>query len=137
MNLKYVRVQTRHMIVEETGEPIGIFHACWRLLNDNIMEPDDIHRFLEVDTWFTRYLPSPPIFRGGEFQKIVTWFKCETSEEMLQKLEPALEILDKYNVIFDIMYTNDPGTVIYEDDYQIATVDDIERTTIDNELSKK
>ena len=39
---------------------------------------------------------------------------------MVKKLEPAIALLDKYNKPYDIVYTNFAGTIVYEDDWQIA-----------------
>ncbi len=41
---------------------------------------------------------------------------------MLQKLEPLLELLDKYAVKYDIVFTNYVGKIIYEDQYQVGVV---------------
>ena len=39
---------------------------------------------------------------------------------MLRKIEPAVRLLDKYEHPYDIVYTNFIGTVIYEDEWQVA-----------------
>jgi hypothetical protein len=39
---------------------------------------------------------------------------------MCSKLEPAIELLDKYGKVYDVVYTNFVGTVVYEDDWQVA-----------------
>lgn len=39
---------------------------------------------------------------------------------MLQKLKPAIALLDKYKKPYDIVYTNFVGTIVYEDDWQVA-----------------
>ena len=39
---------------------------------------------------------------------------------MVKKLEPAIALLDKYEKPYDVVYTNFVGTIVYEDDWQIA-----------------
>ena len=39
---------------------------------------------------------------------------------MLRKLEPAINLLEKCNKPYDVVYTNFVGTIIYEDEWQIA-----------------
>ena len=39
---------------------------------------------------------------------------------MLKKIEPAVRILDRYNHPYDIVHTNHVGTIIYEDEWQVA-----------------
>jgi hypothetical protein len=51
---------------------------------------------------------------------VITFFKCESTEEMLLKLEPAIALLNKYEKIYDVVYTNFVGTIVYEDDWQVA-----------------
>jgi len=51
---------------------------------------------------------------------VITFFKCDSTAEMLSKLEPAIALLDKYAKAYDVVYTNFVGTIVYEDDWQIA-----------------
>lgn len=39
---------------------------------------------------------------------------------MLEKIEPAMELLDKYDHPFDVVYTNYVGEIVYEDEWQVA-----------------
>ena len=39
---------------------------------------------------------------------------------MLSKLEPAIALLDKYEKAYDVVYTNFVGTIVYEDNWQVA-----------------
>ncbi len=39
---------------------------------------------------------------------------------MLKKLEPAIALLDKYKKPYDVVYASFVGTIVYEDEWQIA-----------------
>ena len=39
---------------------------------------------------------------------------------MLEKLKPAIALLDRHQKPYDVVYTNFVGTIVYEDDWQIA-----------------
>ena len=39
---------------------------------------------------------------------------------MYEKLKPAIALLDKYDKAYDVVYTNFVGTIVYEDEWQIA-----------------
>ena len=39
---------------------------------------------------------------------------------MQEKIKPAMDLLDKYNHPYDVVYTNFVGTVVYEDEWQVA-----------------
>ena len=39
---------------------------------------------------------------------------------MLKNLKPAIALLDNYQKPYDVVYTNFVGTIVYEDDWQVA-----------------
>jgi len=63
-------------------------------------------------------LPEPEPCKNHE--RVITFFKCETTEEMQLKLEPVLALLDKYGKEYDVVYTNFIGGIVYEDQWQVA-----------------
>lgn len=114
---RYMRIQGR----EDswiTGYPKGIFSICWRMIQDGIMQPEDEKSFREIDDWFKENLPEPEPCKNNE--KVITFFKTGTTGEMQEKIASAVRILDKYSHPYDIVYTNAVGTIVYEDDWQIA-----------------
>ena len=117
MEWKYMRIQGREDSWV-TKYPKGIFSMCWRMIMDGQMEPEDEKLFREIVDWFIANLPQPEPCRNGE--KVITFFKIGTTDEMLRKIEPAVRLLDKYEHPYDIVYTNFIGTVIYEDEWQVA-----------------
>lgn len=122
MDFKYVRIQGREL-AENTMFAKGIFSMCWQLIQDDVMEEEDADLFREIDKWFAEILPFPPQCRGQE--KVVCYFKTENSKEMMKLITPAMWLLEKYNHPFYVVYTNFPGEIVYEDQFQVAVkVDD-------------
>ena len=120
---KYVRIQGREL-AENTKYAKGIFSMCWQLIQDNVMEEEDADLFKEIDAWFADVLPYPPPCKNQE--PVVCFFKTENTEEMMKYITPAMWLLDKYNHPFFVVYTDSPGEIVYEDEYQVAVkVDDI------------
>lgn len=117
LRYKYVRIQGREQ-AWVTKYPKGIFGMCWRLIMDGKMSKEDEERFKSIDEWFKAHLPEPEPCKNGE--KVITFFKTNTTREMLCVLEPAMELLDKYEHPYDVVYTNYVGAVIYEDEWQVA-----------------
>ena len=116
-NYKYMRIQGREDSYI-TKYPKGIFSLCWNLIKDGILTEEEKALFISIDDWFKDNLPEPEPCVNHE--KVITFFKCGSSDEMYEKLKPAIALLDKYNKAYDIVYTNFVGEIVYEDDWQIA-----------------
>ena len=114
---KYMRIQGREDSYI-TKYPKGIFSLCWNLIRDKKMTPEEEQLFISIDDWFKENLPDPEPCKNHE--TVITFFKCENTEHMVKKLEPAIALLDKYGKPYDVVYTNFVGTIVYEDDWQIA-----------------
>ena len=120
---KYVRIQGRDLAANTlTGR--GVFSVFQQLIQDGVMEQEDEDLYREIDSWFVEHLPFPPQCKRQE--PVVCFFKASNAEEMLKWMKPALWLLDRYQVPHYLVYTNRPGEIVYEDDYQVvAKVDDI------------
>ena len=133
-NYKYLRIQGRNLVINTmTGK--GIFGLCMELIRDKKMEQEDEDLLLEINDWFSEHLPWPEPCRNQE--RVVCYFKTENAGEMLKWIKPALWLLDRYDVPYYLVYTNSPGEIVYEDQYQIvARVDDIEIQPVPESWSK-
>lgn len=118
MEFKYMRIQGRELSYV-TKRPKGIFAMCWRMIYDGVMEEADAELFQSINEWFEENLPNPPVCQTGD-QAVITYFKVESTEEMRKQIEPAMELLDKYNHPYDVVYTNFVENVVYEDEFQVA-----------------
>ncbi len=114
---RYMRIQGRENSYI-TGYPKGVFSLCWNLVRDKVLTEEEEKLFISIDEWFKANLPEPEPCKNHEM--VITFFKCDNSEQMLRKLEPAVALLDKYRKPYDVVYTNSVGTIVYEDDWQIA-----------------
>ena len=114
---KYVRIQGLEL-AENTMYAKGIFSMCWQLIQNDVMEEEDKELFKEIDAWFAEILPWPEPCKRQE--KVVCFFKTENSEEMMKMIRPALWLLERYEHPYYIVYTNTPGEIVYEDQYQVA-----------------
>lgn len=121
---KYVRIQGRNLAANTmTGK--GVFSLCMELVRSKRMEQEDEDLYMEIDSWFAENLPWPEQCKRQE--RVVCYFKTENAVEMLKWIKPALWLLTRYDVPYYLVYTNTPGEIVYEDQYQIvAKVDDIE-----------
>lgn len=114
---KYMRIQGREDSYI-TKYPKGIFSLCWNLIRDKKMSEEDEKLFVSIDEWFKANLPEPEPCKNHE--TVITFFKCGNADHMVKVIEPAIALLDKYGKPYDVVYTNFVGTIVYEDDWQIA-----------------
>lgn len=117
MKYKYMRIQGREDSYI-TKYPKGVFSLCWNLIGDEQLTSGEKEMFISIDDWFKENLPEPEPCKNHE--KVITFFKCESTWEMIEKLTPAIRLLDKHQKPYDVIYTNFVGTIVYEDNWQIA-----------------
>ena len=118
MNFKYVRIQGQEL-ASNTMYAKGIFSMCWQLIQNDVMDEEDADLYREIDDWFAKNLPWPPQCKNQE--KVVCFFKTENSEEMMKMIRPALWLLERYEHPYFLVFTNSPGEIVYEDQYQVAS----------------
>lgn len=117
MKFKYVRIQGRELAAN-TMHAAGIFGICTRLVQQGVMDEEDEALFREIDAWFAEVLPFPePCMRR---EKVVCYFKTANTDLMLRMLNPAMWLLERYHTPFCVVYTNTPGEIVYEDEYQVV-----------------
>ena len=121
MDYKYMRIQGLEL-AENTMYAKGIFSMCWQLIQEDVMEEEDADLYREIDDWFAETLPWPEPCKRQE--PVVCWFKTENTHEMMKMIRPALWLLERYNHPYYVVYTNTPGEIVYEDQYQVAAKTD-------------
>jgi hypothetical protein len=118
--VKYVRVQVRYC--GKLGLPVGIFGACHHLRRAGRLSPADDRLFAELDSWFDQALPIPPFYADGNSIRAITWFK-ESATRLLEAMDPLQALLERYSISYDVIESDDPGRIVYEDEFQVGVVD--------------
>lgn len=119
---KYCRIQGKEL-APNTRQGKGIFSMLYQMVADGAMEKEDEDLFFEIDAWFAEVLPWPPQCQRQE--KVICYFKTQNTEMMMKMVHPMLWLLDRYKKPYYVIYTNMPGEVVYEDEYQVVVkVDD-------------
>ena len=121
LQFKYVRIQGKEL-AKNTMYAKGIFSMCWGLIQQDVMDAEDADLFREIDGWFAENLPRPPQCMNRE--SVVCWFKTENSQERMKMIRPALWLLEKYHHPYFLVYTNSPGEIVYEDQFQVVAKTD-------------
>ncbi|MBQ2581714.1 MAG: hypothetical protein II574_08815 [Ruminococcus sp.] len=118
---KYVRIQGK-ALARNTMHAKGVFSMFMQMIQQDVMDDEDKELYLEIDSWFAENLPWPPPCKRQE--AVVCWFKTQNSAEMMKMIRPALWLLERYDVPYYLVFTNTPGEIVYEDQYQIAAKTD-------------
>ena len=141
MKFKYCRIQGKELAANtKTGK--GIFSMLNQMVSDGVMVDEDVGLFKEIDSWFSENLPWPePCMRQ---EKVICYFKLENSEMMMKMINPLLWLLERYQHAYYVVYTNFPGEIVYEDDYQVVVkvdenivVEDVQASWAPKELMSK
>lgn len=122
---KYMRIQGRELAYR-TGKPVGVFVLNWRRIRDGVYSKEDSELYDKIHKWFLEHLPEPPFYgdNNDNPQGAVTWFKTEAFEGMSEKAEVLTGLLDKYNVPYDIVFSDYVGKIVYEDKWQVGVIDE-------------
>lgn len=122
---KYMRIQVRETAYR-TGKPVGVFVLNWRRIRDGVYSKQDSDLYEETHKWFLKHLPEPPFYgdNNDNPQGAVTWFKTEAYEEMEEKANVLTTLLDKYNIPYDIVFSDYVGKIVYEDKWQVGVIDE-------------
>lgn len=117
IKFKYCRIQGKELAANtRTGK--GIFSMLNQMVTNKVMDEEDVGLFKEIDSWFAEELPWPPQCQRQE--KVICYFKTENTEMMMKMINPLMWLLEKYQHPYSMIYTNFPGEIVYEDDYQIV-----------------
>ncbi|MBR2811868.1 MAG: hypothetical protein IKD69_10840 [Solobacterium sp.] len=117
MKFRYCRIQGKELAANtRTGK--GIFSMLHQMADTGVMTEEDKGLFLEIDSWFAEVLPFPPQCRRQE--KVICYFKVENTEMMMKMIQPLLWLLEQYSHPYYVVYTNYPGEIVYEDEYQVV-----------------
>ena len=123
--MKYFRIHTAD-IAYITQEPRGIFTAVWKLVDAKTLTQEETAEYWKNREYFEKVLPVPPFYQSGNQEKAVTWFKdSPQGNDIWAQMDFYRRMCAKYGLkLFCTQTDEEPGKIIYEDDFQIAVVRD-------------
>ena len=103
----------------------GVFQAAAFLRKSEQTYEFDKHRLLEIRNWFNANLTKPNRFSKSRKKYAATvslsWFK-DTAVEHINWMYDLKSVLEKYDIIVEVVMREDPGYILFEDDYQVSTL---------------
>ncbi len=107
----------------DSGRRQGLFQALSDLENKGALLPYEQTAYEEIYNWFRKNLKKPRSFSRSSkphAKKVaISWFK-DTASEHIEKMYALSQILESHGVCVEIIHTERPGYIVYEDSYQVA-----------------
>ncbi len=112
-----------HSKDNDSGRRQGLFQAFSELKQANILRETDLREYEKIYNWFRNNLKAPRKFsrssKSHAKNVAISWFK-DLSKKHIMKMYELRQILENYGMVVDILRTNRPGYIVYEDEYQVA-----------------
>lgn len=103
----------------DSGHSSGILVEAHSLRDDGPLSSDEHEHLRLLLSWFTTNLPVPKVLNEVEHRRAISWFK-PCAKEAIQKMWELKELLEFHGFHANVLRTNDPGTIVYEDEWQVV-----------------
>jgi hypothetical protein len=106
-------------------QPRGVFQALYRLQRAGELAQHEAAWFAETEEWFSRHLKRPSRLAGSSRPnapaRAISWIKASAIEHV-SRMRDLAALLEHKGVPVEELRTTRPGYVVYEDEYQVATI---------------
>lgn len=116
----FIRLQWPQ-VSARTGQPQGVFAAVWSIERSGVLTETEVRRATEIREWFEMNVPNPPFYKDGNPLGAVTWFKS-SAQQCLSLAREMAEIVRTHGFEVHEVAHGSPGTIIYEDEFQVAVL---------------
>lgn len=97
----------------------GIFVAAHELRDRASLERYEFELLCTTLEWFNMHLRIPAVLKDAESARAISWFKAD-AHAPIHKMWELVAILRSQDVTVELLKTDKPGTLIYEDKWQVA-----------------
>ncbi len=121
---EYIRYQSR--TPNPAGFHVGVFGLVNVLGRHGMLTPGQERFRQENNAWYDAAYPDPGIVARGIYGpganlRAAAWFKSSATA-LITRIAGYLAILDAHAIAWEEVRTIDPGTIIYEDSYQVVAI---------------
>ena len=110
-------------IDNDSQKRIGLFQVIGKLRDNNELTDYELKQVKTFSEWFSKNLDKPKRFTKAKSSnarnKAISWFK-DSAKEHLKMMREIKRIIETHGIIVEIIKTNNPGYIVYEDKYQIT-----------------
>ena len=100
---------------------LGIFQLAFELKDEFDLPQYAEEELLANIQWLRKHLKSPEVLREEGRQRAISWFKDSATKPMTY-IRSIKVLLEEYGYHIEQVQTQDPGTIIYEDGWQVVAV---------------
>ena len=104
---------------EESHVEQGIFQAAAQALEWHNITGSDADELNELRAWFSENLEKPTSFGRDKLRLGICWFKTGSTEH-ISRIWEMVHILERNCIYVKKIRTDKPGSVIYEDEWQLV-----------------
>lgn len=121
-----------HWKDEDSGRRQGLFHALAWLRDEGRLSSGESVAHEQVRAWFNQHLETPTSFarssRSHAKNVAIGWFK-DTAVEHISRMYEMARILEAHDVAVEVIRTDKPGYIVYDDEFQVAAEPFVETPT--------
>ena len=121
-----------HKNDKDSGRRQGLFQAIAGLEREGVLFEYEQSQHDEIYKWFKKNLKKPRRFTRSSKPHAkhvaLSWFK-DTALENITKMHVLAQILKAHEVEVEVLRTERPGYIVYEDAFQVAAEPFKETTT--------
>lgn len=108
---------------QDSGRRQGLFQAMTELETAGLLRAHEQEQYDEIYEWFRKNLRKPRSFTRStkpHAKKVaLSWFR-DGAAEHIRNMRAIAAILDVHGIHVEILHTEKPGYVVYEDIFQVA-----------------
>lgn len=112
-----------HQKDPDSGRRQGLFQAIDLLERSDELRADERVRLEEARAWFRANLAVPDRFarssKSHAHKAAIGWFRHDATEH-IAKMRVIADLLAAHGYLVEMIRTDRPGYIVYEDEYQIA-----------------
>jgi hypothetical protein len=116
----------------DSGRRQGLFQRAYAIRRSHELSSDLHEELDQALTWLDAHVKIPDRFtrgrRKGEPGLAISWFK-DSADDCIRQMRIVCRILDEHGISTEMITSNRPGYVVFEDQCQIAAVPFSETST--------
>lgn len=121
----YVRFQSPEL--SERGIHVGVFGLVNVLGKRGRLSAEDEHWRRERNRWLDEAYTDPSTVDATVYDRdvnagAVAWFRKHAAAHLVEATLEHCALLDRYEVAWQRVESDDPGRVVYEDEHQVVVV---------------